>query len=330
MRRREFIAGLASTTAWSGLARAQRSDRPRRVGVLTAWEESDPEAKVWLSGFTQGLAALGWTEGRNLRMDVRWAPGNLDLMRTFAKELVELQSDVILAQSTPVTAALQRETRSIPIVFVIVSDPLGSGFAQSIPHPGGNITGFVHNEPSLGGKWLELLKVIAPDIKQVAAMFNPDTAPTAKPYYFPSFEAAARASRVMPISAPVHSDAEIERVITSLGREHDGGLVILPDDFMDIHRAQIISSAAQNNVPTVYQIPIFVRDGGLLSYGTDFRDIFRRAASYVDRILRGAKPADLPIQLPVNFVMAVNTKTANKLGLTVPQSILLSASEVIE
>jgi putative tryptophan/tyrosine transport system substrate-binding protein len=261
---------------------------------------------------------------------VRWVPGNIEQTRTFAKELVALQPDVILANSTPVTAALHRETRTIPIVFVIVSDPVGEGFVESVPRPGGNITGFVHNESSLGGKWVELLYEIAPAIKRVSAMFNPETAPYTKSYYLPSIEAAAQSLGVTSSNAPVHDDAEIEMAIKSLARQPGGGLPVMPDNFMDIHRAQITSLASQNHVPAVYQIPIFVRDGGLLSYGTDFRDIFYRAASYVDRILRGAKPADLPVQLPVKFVMAVNVKAARALGLDVPPSLLLRADEVIE
>ena len=302
----------------------------RRIGVLMAFDENDPEGKARLSGFTQGLAELGWTDGRNLRMDVRWAAGNVDRMRMFAKELVDLQPDVILAGATPATAALQRETRTIPIVFAIVADPVGAGFVASLPRPGGNITGFSNIEASMAGKWLELLTEIAPGVKRVAIMFNPDTAPGGGSYYLPSFEAAARSLKVEPIVAPVHSDAEIETVITSLGREPGGGLVVMPDGFMTIHRAPIILLAARNNVPAVYSNSVFARDGGLLSYGPDRVDIFRRSASYVDRILRGAKPADLPVQLPVKFEMAVNVKTAKALGLTVPQSILLRADEVIE
>jgi putative ABC transport system substrate-binding protein len=208
----------------------------RRVGILMGWDENDSDAKLWLSGFTQGLAELGWIEGRNMLTDIRWAPGSLDKMRTFAKELIALNPDVILSNSTPVTAALHRETRTIPIVFVIVSDPVGEGFVASVSRPGGNITGFVHNEPSLGGKWVELLREIAPTVRRVAAMFNPDTAPYARSYYLPSFELAARSFNLLPIAAPVHNDADIESVITSLARDH-GGLVVMPDNFMDIHRA---------------------------------------------------------------------------------------------
>jgi putative ABC transport system substrate-binding protein len=329
MRRREFITLLGgAAAAWPLAARAQQPDRMRRIGVLLEFDENDPEGKAWLSGFTQGLAELGWTDGRNLRMDVRWAAADVDRARMLAKELVELQPDVILADSTPVTAALQRETRTIPIVFVNVSDPVGAGFITGLPRPGGNITGFGNLEPSMAGKWLELLTEIAPGVKRVAAMFNPDTAPYARSYYLPSFEAGARSLKVEPIAAPVRSDTEIETAITSLGREPGGGLVVMPDAFMAVHHAPIILLAARNNLPVVSNG--YARDGVLLSYGPDLVDIFRRSASYVDRILRGAKPAELPVQLPTKFVMAVNAKTAKALGLGVPPSFYWRADEVIE
>jgi putative ABC transport system substrate-binding protein len=237
---------------------------------------------------------------------------------------------VILADSTPQTAALHRETRTIPIVFVAVSDPVGSGFVTGLPRPGGNITGFINNEPTMGGKWVQLLKEIAPGRKRAAIMFNPDTAPYGKTFYLPSFEAGARSLNVDPIVAPVHSDAEIETAITSLGREPGGGLVVMPDAFMFIHRKPILLLAARNNIPAVYFLSVFARDGGLLSYGADNADIYRRAAPYMDRILRGEMPADLPVQVPIKFEMALNTKTAKALGLAVPQSILLGADELIE
>jgi putative ABC transport system substrate-binding protein len=227
-----------------------------------------------------------------------------------------------------VIAALQRETRTIPIVVATTSYP--NGFVVSLARPDGNITGFITSEGSYAGKWLQLLLEIAPDVKRVAIMFNPDTAPYAKIYYLPAFEAAARLLKVEPIAAPVHSDAEIETVITSLGREPRGGLFVVPDVFLTGHRAPIILLAARNNIPAVYQQSVFVRDGGLLSYGPDLVDIYHRSASYVDRILRGAKPADLPVQVPTKFEVAVNRKTAKALGLMVPQSILLRADEVIE
>jgi putative ABC transport system substrate-binding protein len=273
---------------------------------------------------------LGWADGRNLRMDVRWAAGNIGRMRMYAKELVGLGPEVILASSTPVTAALQRETQTIPIVFAAISDPVGAGFVASLARPGGNITGFINIEAAIGGKWLQLLTEIEPAIKRVAIMFNPDTAPGAGTYYLTTFEAAAQLFKVEPITAPVHSDAEIETVMTSLARDGGGGLVVSADSFMQVHRAQVILLAARNNIPVISDVVIPAKDGALLSYGADYRDIFRRSASYIDRILHGEKPAELPVQVPTKFEMAVNLKTAKALGLTVPQSILLSADEVIE
>jgi putative ABC transport system substrate-binding protein len=332
MRRRDFIKGMAGSAAatWPLAARAQQSDRVRRVAVLMGYSEADPEAKALLAEFTQGLSELGWIEGRNLRMDVRWAPGRTDVMHTFAKELVDLHPDVILADSTPVTAALKRATLTIPIVFAVVADPVGSGFVANLPRPGGNITGFSSVEASIASKWLELLTGVAPDLKRAAMIFNPDTAPYIKSYALPFFEAAARSLKVALIAAPVHGDAEIEAAITALGREPGGGLLGMPDNFVEVHRALIISLAARSNVPAVYQTPVIARDGGLLSYGANFRDIFRRSASYVDRILRGAKPSELPVQLPIKYQLVVNLRTAKALGLTVPPSIVISADEVIE
>ena len=331
IRRRNFITLLGvAAAAWPLAGRAQQPNRMRRVGVLMAFEEEDPRAKVNLSAFTRRLSELGWSDGRDIRMEVRWCGENVERIRAFAKEVVELQPDVILADTTPVTAAVQRETRTIPIVFVIVSDPIGSGFVAGLPRPGGNITGFNVNESTLGGKWLELLTEIAPGIQRAAFMFNPDTAPYVKSYYLPSFEAAARSLKVTPIVAPARSESEIEAAIASVAREPKGGLVGMADNYMMVHRALIISLAARNNVPAVYYERYFVRDGGLLSYGPDEVDEFRRSASYVDRILRGEKPADLPVQLPVKFEMVVNLKTAKTLGLAVPPSILLRADEVIE
>ena len=331
LRRREFIGGLGGAAlTWPLAAHAQQSEQGRRIGVLMGYGETDPEAKAMLAAFTKGLSELGWSDGRNVQMEVRWAPGNTDLMRTFAKELVNQQPEVILTNSTPVTAAVKRETATIPIVFAVVADPVGSGFVASLPHPGGNITGFGSLETSMASKWLELLTVIAPGIKRAIMMFNPDTAPYTQSYVLPSFEAAARSFNVASSAAPVHSEADIETVITALGREPGGGLLGMPDNFVEVHRALIISLAARNHVPAVYQTPVIARDGGLLSYGANFRDIFYRAARYVDSILRGAKPAELPVQLPTKYVMVINLKTANALGLVVPPAILLSADEIIE
>jgi putative ABC transport system substrate-binding protein len=294
------------------------------------YAEADPGAKELLAEFTKALSEFGWSEGRNLRIEIRWAPANADLMHTFAKELVSLQPDVILTNSTPVTAALKRETSTIPIVFAVVADPIGSGFVASLPRPGGNITGFSSMEGSLASKWLELLTAIAPNVKRAVMMFNPDTAPFIKSYALPSFEAAARSLRVVSIAAPVHNDAEIEAAMAALAREPGSGLLGMPDNFIEIHRALIISLAARNNVPAVYQTPIIARDGGLLSYGADFKDIFHRSARYVDNILRGTKPSELPVQLPTKYLMVINLKTAKALGLDVPPSLLATADEVIE
>jgi putative ABC transport system substrate-binding protein len=328
MRRREFIAGLGSTAAWPVVARAQQGDRMRRIGVLMAYEENDPLARARVSGLIQALADLGWTDGHNVRVDVRWTGSDIIQIRALVQELVGVQPDIILASSTPVTTALQRQTQTIPIVFVNVSDPVASGILPRLDRPGGNITGFATLEASLAGKWLEILSEIAPVLKRAAIMFNPDTAPAS--LYVPSFETAARSLKVVPRTAPVHTDVEIETAIIALGREPGGGLVVMPDAFEDVHRGAIISTAARNNVPAVYPHSAWARDGGLVSYGVDQIDTFRRAATYVDRILRGAKPGELPVQLPTKFEMAVNLKTAKALRLAVPPSILLRADEVIE
>jgi putative ABC transport system substrate-binding protein len=329
MRRRLFITLLGgAAVAWPTLAWAQQGERVRRIGVLRGLDENDPEVKLRHSAFTQALADLGWADGRNLRMDLRWGGGDTNQMRALAQELVGLQPDIMLTSSTPATIVVQRETRTIPIVFVSVGDPVTSGIVARLDRPSGNITGFADWEASLGGKWLDLLLEIAPGLKRAAIMFNPDTAPVSS--FMPSFEMAARSLKVVPITAPVHSDVEIETAIIDLGREPGGGLVVMPDVFAVVHRAPLILAAARNNVPAVYPVSEFARDGGLLSYGIDRVDPFRRAATYVDRILRGAKPADLPVQLPTKFEMVLNLKTAKALGLAVPPSIWLRADEVIE
>jgi putative ABC transport system substrate-binding protein len=328
LRRREFIAGLGGAAAWPLAARAQQGERVRRIGVLAPAEENDPLAKTTLSAFTQALASLGWTDGRNVRMDVRWQGDDINRIRALAQELVGLQPDIILTGASPAAVALQRETRTIPIVFANVGDPVASGLVPRLNQPGGNTTGFAFLEPTLGGKWLELLSEIAPGLKRAAFMFNPDTAVASA--FMPSLETGARSLRVEPIIAHIHSDAEIETDIIALGREPGGGLVVVPDGSIAAHRAPIILAAARSNVPAVFWLSDFARDGGLLSYGPDVVDNWRRAASYVDRILRGEKPGDLPVQLPTKFEMVVNRKTAKALGLVIPPSILLRATEVIE
>jgi putative ABC transport system substrate-binding protein len=326
MKRREFIAGLIGAAAWPLAARAQPGEQVRRVGVLLS-NENDPFA---ISAFTQALADLGWTDGPNVRMDVRWGRGDNNGIRALAQELVGLRPDIIYASGTPAAIAFQRETQSIPIVFVGVSDPVGSGIVAGLNRPGGNITGFANGTPAtLGGKWLQLLSEIAPGLKRAAIMFNPDTAPVLSDFML-SFETAARLLSVEPIITPVHDDVEIETAIIGLGREPGGGLVVMPDAAMYAHREPIISAAARNNVPAVYSSSEFPRDGGLLSYGPDLVVAWRRAASYVDRILRGEKPGDLPVQFPTKFEMIVNLKTAKALGLRIPPNLLAIADEVIE
>jgi putative ABC transport system substrate-binding protein len=329
LRRREFIAGLGGAAAWPLAVRAQQGNRVRRIGVLIGGrDQNDRLAKAYVSAFTKALADLGWTDGRNVRMDLRWGSGDTNRIQALAQELVGLQPDIIVTSLTPATVAPQRETRAIPIVFVNVADPVASGIVARLDRPNGNVTGFALYEATLGGKWLELLSEIAPGLKRAAIMFNPDTVTASA--YMPSLETAARSLKIEPIPAPVHSDGEIETAIIALGREPGGGLLVMPDVFTLTHRAPIILAAARNNVPAVYGVSDFVKDGGLLSYGIDLVDPFRRAATYVDRILRGEKPGDLPVQLPTKFEMIVNRKAATALGLAIPPSIMLRADEVID
>jgi putative tryptophan/tyrosine transport system substrate-binding protein len=330
MKRREFITLLGGASAALPIAvRAQQGERMRRIGVLMGWSDMDLEYRARLAAFQEALAKSGWVDGQNLRIDVRWTLGDLERTRFLAKELVDLKPDVILSGATPATAALQRETRTIPIVFVIVSDPVGSGFAARLPQPGANLTGFVNTEATLGGKWLELLKEAAPRLKKVAAMFNPETSPGNGTYYMGSFEAAARALAVEPVVARVHNDAEIENAVVSMGREN-AGLMVISDSFMSVHRATIIEAATRHKVPAIYELAAFAREGGLIAYGARGIDLFRRSAEYVDRILRGAKPADLPVQLPTAYELILNLRTAKALGLDLPASMQQLADEVIE
>src|SRR5215472_4414481 len=331
MRRREFVTLLGgAAAAWPVAARAQQTNQVRRIGVLMGYGSVDPEGQALLAELTWHLAELGWTEGRNVRIEVRWGGSNVDLLQTFARELIGLQPDVLLASSTPTTAALARETQTIPIIFTLIADPVGNRFVASLSHPGGNITGFSVLEASVVSKSFELLRELAPGIKRVAMMFNPDTAPIVNSMVMPVFETTAKSFNIAPIAAPVHSDAEIETLITSLGREPGGALFGGPDTFMTNRRAMIISLAARNHLPTVFENPVFARDGGLVSYGADFRDNFGRSARYVDNILRGAKPSELPVQMPVKYLLTINLKTAKALGIRVPQTLLVAADEVIQ
>jgi putative tryptophan/tyrosine transport system substrate-binding protein len=327
VKRREFIAALGAMVL-PVAARAQRAERTRRVGVLIGADENDPVWKPRVSAFIRALAGLGWTDGRNMQIDLRWYGDDADLMQAGARELVDLRPDIILANSTPATVALQREAPTIPIVFVGVADPVASGIVTRLDRPGGNVTGLALFDATLGGKWLELLSEIAPGLKRAAIMFNPDTAPVS--IYLPPLEMAARSLKIMPVIAAVRNDVEITTAIVALGRDPGGGLVVMTDSSMNVHRSSIISAAARSSIPAVYFQSVFARDGGLLSYGIDQVDNWSRGASYVDSILRGTKPGDLPVQFPVKYEMVLNLRTAKALGLNVPQSILLRADEVIE
>ena len=330
MRRREFITLLGGAAAtWPLAARAQQPDAVRRIGVLMGFAESDREGQAFVAAFREGLQKLGWAEGRNIRIDYRWAALDTELMQRFAKELVALQPDLILSQSTPATAAMLQQTRTIPIVFALVADPIGSGFVASFPQPGGNVTGFVTMEPTMAGKWLELLKEIAPRVARVAMLFNPATAPYAE-YWLNPFKAAAASFAVEAIVAPVHDTSELESVVAAQAREPNGGLIVMPDTFTTGHRSEITSLAARYRLPAVYPYRFFAEFGGLLSYGDDLTDNFRRAATYADRILKGEKPSELPVQAPVKFELVINLKTAKALGLDVPLHLQQRADEVIE
>ena len=328
MRRREFITLLGGSAAWPLAARAQ-TERMRRIGVLMGYAEGDVEGQSYLAAFREGLQKLGWTDGRNIRIDYRWGALDAESLQRFAKELVALQPDLILAQSTPTTAALMQQTRTIPIVFALVADPILSGFVVGVPRPGGNATGFIGLEGSTAGKWLELLKEIAPRVTRVAFLFNPATTPHAE-QFLNAFKAAAAAFAVEAIVAPVRDISELESVIAAHSREPNGGLIAMPDSFLGAHRAEVISLADRYRLPTIYWLRVFTEDGGLLSYGNDNVDNFRRAASYADRILKGAKPSELPVQVPVKFELVINLKTAKMLGLNVPLQLQQRADAVIE
>jgi putative tryptophan/tyrosine transport system substrate-binding protein len=327
MKRREFLGVLSGAAAWSLAARAQQP-HVRRIGVLVVSAEDDPDTTARLAGFRQGLQWLGWTEGRNIRIDYRFAAGRTDRFQSLAEELVALQPEAILAHSTPIAAALQRESRTIPIVFTNVSDPIGSGFIASLARPGGNLTGLSLYEEGITGKWLAMLKEIAPRLGRAAAIGNPKTTPY--DYFLRSAEASAPSLAIEIVPHPIESASDIKRAIQSFARVPNGGLLMLPDSATIAHRDLLIALAAQHRLPAVYFARLFVAAGGLMSYGTDVFDVFRQAASYIDRILRGAAPADLPVQAPTKYETTVNLKTAKALGLDVPPTLLVRADEVIE
>jgi len=332
VRRREFITLIGGAVAAFPLAgRTQPSDQVRRIGVLMGYAESDSDAQAKLATFREGLQKLGWAEGHNIRMETRWPiPADTESMQRFAKELVALQPDLILSHITPTTVALLQQTRTIPIIFATVSDPVGSGFVASFRQPGGNVTGFTSIEPTMASKWLELLKEIAPRVARVAFLFNPVTAPYVGDFFLDSLKTAALSSGVEVIAAPVRDTSDLESVIAAQSREPNSGLIGMPDSFLDVHRADVTSLAARYRLPAVYPFRQFAEVGGLLSYGNDQLDNFRRAAVYADHILRGAKPSELPVEAPVKFELVINLNTAKALNLDVPVQLQQRADEVIE
>jgi putative ABC transport system substrate-binding protein len=330
MKRRQFIRLFGGAgAAWPLAARAQQPVQMRVIGVLIPYAESDPGRAKNLSALRQGLQQLGWMEGRNVRLEYRWPTSDADLTRKLAKELVDLRPDVILTDTTPVTAAAIRETSTIPIIFVQVGDPVGSGFVASFPRPGGNATGFNNLPLTITSKWLELLKEIAPRTIRVMLLFNPPTAPYAQRFFDP-FKMAASSIGVEAVASAVHDTSEIKAVMAEFAHEPGGGLVVLSSNFMLTHRDSVIALAARHRLPAVYAFRYYAESGGLISYGSVVADAYRQAATYIDHILRGAKPADLPVQAPVKYELVVNLKTAKAMGLTIPESFLVRADEVIE
>ena len=332
MRRRDFIGafgGALTSAAWPLATRAQQDGRTRRIGVLMTYAEGDAEGQARFAAFRANLEKLGWAQGRNIQVDLRWATADRSLIQRSAKELVASQPDLIVAQNTPATAAILQHTHSIPVVFFQASDPVGSGFIASLPRPGGNVTGFIDLEASLAGKWIELLKELAPRVAKVALLFNPATA-TYSEFYLSRFKAAAPSFGMTAAAAPVRDKSEIASVIAAMAKEPTSGLAVMPEASMGFHRIEIVSQAARHKLPTVYPYAYYVRIGGLMSYGIDLVDQYGRAATYVDRILRGELPAELPVQQPTKFELTVNAKAVKALDLTVPTSLLARADEVIE
>jgi ABC-type uncharacterized transport system substrate-binding protein len=330
LKRRDFIMLLGGAAAWPRTLIAQGNDRARRIGVLMELAASDPQARSNVAAFQQGLYKLGWSQGGNLGIDYRWAPDDAVLVWKFAKELVELRPDAIVAHSSPVVATLLGQTRDIPIVFVSISDPIGEGFVASFARPGSNVTGFTNFDSSMTGKWVELLKEIAPAVTRIVFLFNPQTAAGGGSYFLRPIDAAASTLKVKAVMALVHDNDEIEAAFAALAGEPGVGVVLLPDIFTVAHHQLVIALAARHRVPTIYPYRFMVEREGLISYGVDINNLFERAAAYVDRILKGAKPTELPVQAPTKFELVINRKTAKALGLDVPSTLLARAEDVLE
>ena len=331
MRRRDFVKTIVVlSVAQAATVRAQPIEKTRRIGVLMAHREDDPEFQEYLSAFRQGLKQFGWIEGQNYRMETRWgALDDAQVRQRSAKELLAANPDIILTQNTPPTASMLQETRTVPVVFVIVTDPVGSGFVKSLSRPGGNATGFTIMEPTTSGKWLELLKDAAPQTRRALFLFNPRTVPFAN-YYLGPFKAAAVLLKVEPIAATVESMSDLESVFAAQAKIPDTGLIAMPDGFLNVHRTEVVSLAARYRLPAVYPWRFFTELGGLMSYGFEQREFFASAATYIDRILKGEKPADLPVQAPTKYELVINTKAAEALGLTLSTSLLGRADELID
>jgi putative ABC transport system substrate-binding protein len=330
MQRREFITLLGTSTfAWPLAARAQQATGVRRVAFLHPYAENDAEVLARVIAFREGLESLGWIENRNIRIEHRYSGGDVDRIRAYATELVRSSPGLIVGSGTPIAAALKQATNTIPIVFNLVNDPVGQGFVASLSKPGGNITGFTFVDFPLIGKWLEMIKEIAPGVRHIALMFNPDTTP-----FYPAFlhelEAANKSLAVELSTSPVHHESEIEAAITALAREPGGGLIIAPDAYINNHRRAIMTLTERHRLPAIYGFRQFAREGALMSYGPDSADIVRRSAGYVDRILKGERPADLPVQAPTKYELVINLKTAKALGIDIPLHLQQIADEVIE
>jgi putative ABC transport system substrate-binding protein len=330
MRRREFITLLGgAVAAWPLAAEAQQPDRMRRIGVLMARSANDPEGQKQAAAFQRSIEELGWSPGRSVEIEYRWPAGDASQAQAFAKELVDWRPDVLVANSTPSLVAARQATSTIPIVFVAIADPVAQGFVQSLARPGGNITGFGAEEPSMGAKWVQLLSEIAPGLGSITVMFNPNSAPFAR-MFLPAMEVVRASSAFELIISPVRSETEIDRAIAATGRQQSGGLIALPDSFLNSRHEMIVALTAKQHLPAIYSVSEFTRSGGLIAYGIERADLFRRSAVYVDRVLKGEKAADLPVQQPTKFELVINLKTAKSLGLTVPPSLLARADEVIE
>jgi putative tryptophan/tyrosine transport system substrate-binding protein len=326
--RRQFVSALGgAAVAWPLAARAQQPERMRRICVMMGADANEPGGQLEAAALKRGLQELGWTEARNLEIKYSWSGSEPDRIQSSAKELVALQCEVIVARGTPVVAALLKETNTIPIVFAVVVDPVGSGFVRSFAQPGGNVTGFQNYEFTMVGKWVQLLKEIAPQVRRVAFVYNPATSP---PGFVRALETVASSMSVQLVGAPVHEPAEIDAALAALAREPGGGFLALPDIFLNENRVQLIGLAAQHGLPAVYTSNLWTTNHGLMSYGPDTPDLFYHTAGYVDRILKGEKPADLPVQAPTKYELVINLKTAKALGLDVPATLLARADEVIE